>query len=757
MFRGYLRHTYQALLRGGKRRVPRIRRSGRLPVARLAIEGLEERCVPSIDMVTSLSGSPSVSGSLPYEVAHAAAGDTIQFAANLHGGTITLGDTLDINKFLTIDGAGSGITVNGGGNRVFLIEQGVVVGINTLTITGGVAPAIFNGGGIYNEGSLELTNSTVTGNSGDGSGGIYNANTGLMVMSGDTVTNNMAANAGGGIGNVGELTIVNCTIAANTAKLGGGIVNYGLLKIGDSTVVSNTVTGPVADGGGIYNFGANNQLDLLNTIVFNPNSGAATNNDVLGPIFHAQGNLFGSTVGIVGGGNLGGNLENANPLLGPLQDNGGPTATMALLSGSPAINAGAGTSLIPGLLVQASDQRGDPRPANSIDIGAFEVQGVQAVPTTTGLASSLNPAPASQPVTFTATVHGVGQASGTPTGLVTFLDGTTSIGTASLINGLASLTTSTLGLGKHSITAQYNGTNQGGTTFEPSTSAALVETVRFTYFGVAGAPGRVQVHRDSDGSLLADFQPFGAAYTGGVSVAVADVNGDGCDDLIVGATAGNPDVRVYDGKALATGTFNPANPNASLLAQFFAYGLNFNVGANVAAGDIEHNGYADIVTGASAGNPDVHVYRGKDIAQGTFDPSGKSLVGHWFPYTLQVNVGATWPSATSPATVTPTWSPGPAPAVPTSASLAARTSPTGPLTPPAEACWPSSSPMAWVSTWAPSWPWAIPPTAASATSSRGRRPAILMFTSTAVRPSPTTPSTATTPRPACGISSSPTA
>jgi hypothetical protein len=156
---------------------------------------------------------------------------------------------------------------------------------------------------------------------------------------------------------------------------------------------------------------------------------------------------------------------------------------------------------------------------------------------------------------------------------------------------------------------------------------------------VGGAPGRVRVYK-SDNTWVADFQPFGPGYTGGVSVAVADVNGDGFPDLIVGATSGNPAVHVYDGKALVQGTFDCGNPDASLLTEFFAYGLNFNVGANVAAGDIEHNGFADIVTGATTGNPDVHVYRGFEIAQKQFDPNGKSLLAHWFPYALQFNVGA---------------------------------------------------------------------------------------------------------------------
>jgi hypothetical protein len=157
-------------------------------------------------------------------------------------------------------------------------------------------------------------------------------------------------------------------------------------------------------------------------------------------------------------------------------------------------------------------------------------------------------------------------------------------------------------------------------------------------FAIGGAPGRVLVYKP-DNSLLVDFAPFGSAYTGPINVAVGDINGDGYYDLVAAAAAGNPDVRVFDGKAIITGTFDPANPGASLLAQWFPYGLNFNIGATVAVGDIDHDGYADIVTGASAGNPDVRVYRGRDIAQGMFNPTGPSLLAQWFPYALQFNVG----------------------------------------------------------------------------------------------------------------------
>src|SRR5262249_13607140 len=157
---------------------------------RPCLEALEDRCVPNIDMVTNLSGVFLDPGSLPFEVGNAAPGDTIRFAANLKGGTINLKSPLDINMALTIDGAGSGITVSGGGaHTAVIIDPGVVATINALTITGGVASGA-NGGGIDNQGSLTLTNSTVTGNSAMSGGGIYNSGAGTMIMSGDTVNNN---------------------------------------------------------------------------------------------------------------------------------------------------------------------------------------------------------------------------------------------------------------------------------------------------------------------------------------------------------------------------------------------------------------------------------------------------------------------------------------------------------------------------------------------------------------------------------------
>ena len=159
------------------------------------------------------------------------------------------------------------------------------------------------------------------------------------------------------------------------------------------------------------------------------------------------------------------------------------------------------------------------------------------------------------------------------------------------------------------------------------------------YFAIGGAPGRVQVRRQADGWLVGTFAPY-ANYANAVSVTLGDVTGDGIADLITGALVGNPHVRIFNGAAFANGTFDLTNPTASLVAEWFPYELQFNVGANVAAGDVNNDGFGDVITGASVGNPDVIVFDGKDIAMGTFDPAGGSQLAHFFAYGLNFNIGA---------------------------------------------------------------------------------------------------------------------
>ena len=103
---------------------------------------------------------------------------------------------------------------------------------------------------------------------------------------------------------------------------------------------------------------------------------------------------------------------------------------------------------------------------------------------------------------------------------------------------------------------------------------------------------------NADGTLKMKFLAYAATFTGGVHIAMADVNGDGVPDIITGAGAGGgPHVKVFDG---VTG---------NLITQFFAYDANFHGGVNVAAADLTGDGKADIITGAGpGGGPHVKAF-----------------------------------------------------------------------------------------------------------------------------------------------------
>ena len=168
-------------------------------------------------------------------------------------------------------------------------------------------------------------------------------------MTGCTVSGNSAFSGGGLLNSGGTLTLTNCTISGNSAYLGGGLyTNYGTATLTNCTVSGNSANW---GGGGMSagNYGYN--VTLTNTIV----AGNLAGGDVSGSGFLAPA----STNNLIGG----------DPLLAPLGNYGGPTQTMALLPGSPAIDAG--TS---GLDIPTTDQRDIPR-VGAVDIGAFESSG----------------------------------------------------------------------------------------------------------------------------------------------------------------------------------------------------------------------------------------------------------------------------------------------------------------------------------------------------------------------------------------------
>ena len=184
----------------------------------------------------------------------AAGADTINFQAGLTG-TIILASALpQITQDLTISGPGAGVLTVSGNHlyQVFRIDiAAVTVSISDLTISNGKSD---DGGGIFNLGTLTVSNSTLSGNlSGNsapsfGGGGILNI--GTLTVTTSTLSGNSAASEGGGILNLGTLTLTNSTLSRNSAgSSGGGIFNRGTLTVTNGTLAGNSAVG----GGGIFN------------------------------------------------------------------------------------------------------------------------------------------------------------------------------------------------------------------------------------------------------------------------------------------------------------------------------------------------------------------------------------------------------------------------------------------------------------------------------------------------------------------------
>ena len=304
-------------------------------------------------------------------------------------------------------------------------------------------------------------------------------NNDVATINASTIADDNTSFDGGGIANdlTGVLALVNSTVAFNHAgQTGGGVNSVGTLTVINSTIAYNSVTAG-GSGGGIDASSGN--ANVYNTIVAQNLSGSgktATFSDVSGTLSAASAhNLIGTGgAGSLTNGTSGNLVGVTNPgLATTLANNGGPTPTIALLAGSPAIDAGGNAQAVN---AQGSplvyDQRGPgfARIVNGVvDIGAFE----RFVASTTIVLSSSNPSTVGQPVVLTARVSPSTVNPNTPTGTVTFYDSTISLGTVTLVNGAASLATSGLVLGANTITAIYS----GDSTFATSTSVALTEVV----------------------------------------------------------------------------------------------------------------------------------------------------------------------------------------------------------------------------------------------------------------------------------------
>jgi hypothetical protein len=138
----------------------------------------------------------------------------------------------------------------------------------------------------------------------------------------------------------------------------------------------------------------------------------------------------------------------------------------------------------------------------------------------------------------------------------------------------------------------------------PTIRRPLLQEARGRYaVGTSGGgAAQVNVYDAQTGAMLGILNPFGRSYTGGVSVATGDVTGDGVEDVVVGAGRGmKPDVKVFDGITLRE------------VGSFLAYSRTFYGGVTVAVGDVTGDGRADIVTGAGVGSaPHIKMFSGAE-------------------------------------------------------------------------------------------------------------------------------------------------
>jgi len=427
-----------------------------------------------------------------------------------------------------------------------------------------------------------------------------------------TIAYNQAGKYGGGIYTISATGIFNCTIAYNEAETGGGLARRDYSPGSRETLIlENTIIafnqGDTAYVDGVWvdvgdyhsqsgnptdsktfvsrlivsddSFSVYNSQNLFNNVGVIPrysrnfyidsDADRVYSGDPI-PNLNYSGQSFGDSAI---------NFIIANPHLGPLQNNGGPTFTMALLEHSPAIDKGnsvlSNSALDFGEVINR-DQRGEGRVSGlgrftDRDIGAFEYQPLATTAklltstSTTSAASSLK---VYDPVTDT---------------------------TTDVEDPFPGFT------GKiHVASGDYNGDFNGDGIGDMVVGA-----------GQGGGPV-VAIIDSQTGRVITKFFAFDPAFRGGVELACLDFNLDGVMDILVGAgPGGGPHVKIFNGKDLG------------LLFSFYAYANDFTGGVSLCALDVNDDGIRDLVTGAGAGGaPHVKVW----------DGATHTLLSQWYAY-----------------------------------------------------------------------------------------------------------------------------
>jgi hypothetical protein len=249
----------------------------------------------------------------------------------------------------------SGNSANDGGA---LYDEGTSAAtLNNVIVSGN--SGYDDGGAIYNNGDSTLNNVTVSGNSSGGGGGLFNY--AMAILNNSTLSGN-SASTGGGLYNLGTATLTNTTLSGNLAtNQGGGLYNYFDLSLLNVTLSNNSA----ATGGALFMESGITTV-LTNTIVAYSSAGGNCSGTITAAKFSLSSDNSCALTGPVNGHNPNG----LDPLLTALGNYGGPTLVHMLEPGSPAIAGVLGND------APATDQRGQPRPGSdgSYDIGAVERQ-----------------------------------------------------------------------------------------------------------------------------------------------------------------------------------------------------------------------------------------------------------------------------------------------------------------------------------------------------------------------------------------------